>query len=143
MGNNIGTNKDGTAALPNAGNGVAITTGSKNNIIGGDVGVNEAGQLVTADIISGNIRNGISLNIADGTKIFGNLIGISLRGGGSAMKNGGDGIWVFDSCANWLEIGDIQNCFSNNSECPQFLHRFLHNDLTEIGLFSGLLRQNK
>jgi CSLREA domain-containing protein len=89
LGNKIGTNASGTAAVPN-GTGVAISSGtglpSNNNAIG--TSASGAGNL-----ISGNTGDGVLLTGPEtaGTSIHGNAIGVN-EAGGAALPNGGDGI---------------------------------------------------
>ncbi len=71
QGNYIGTDISGAAPLPNSGDGVAIAgSGPSNNLIGGTA----AG---TANVISGNIANGIrfSATSTNDVRIEGNVIG--------------------------------------------------------------------
>jgi hypothetical protein len=74
LGNYIGTNKDGTAALPNVDYGISLTFG-ENNIIGGL----EEGA---ANVISGNLRGGIFIRFTETTNntILGNYIGTDVTG---------------------------------------------------------------
>jgi hypothetical protein len=72
MGNYIGTNPAGTAALGNGGGGIYVFGGSPNNIIGGTL----AGA---GNLISGNQGNGINL-FSTGNLVQGNLIGTDVTG---------------------------------------------------------------
>ena len=74
QGNYIGTNAAGTAAIPNAWRGVAISY-SPNNVIGGTV----AGA---RNIISGNNGSGVALwgDLSTGNTIQGNYIGTDVTG---------------------------------------------------------------
>ncbi len=72
LGNYIGINADGTAALANSGNGIDVF-GIKNTV-GGDV--SGAGN-----VISGNSKDGVLVNrIASGTQVMGNYIGTNFDG---------------------------------------------------------------
>ena len=86
QGNVIGSNADGTAALPNAGPGIQLN-GSSGTVIGG--------RLAAArNLISGNLGNGIEfgeVNSSDSI-IQGNLIGTA-RDGRAAQGNQKDGIF--------------------------------------------------
>ncbi|HEV8606245.1 MAG TPA: hypothetical protein VGQ99_12805 [Tepidisphaeraceae bacterium] len=87
-GNYIGVRADGTGAIANKGNGVDITGGAHDNLIGGTA---------TADrnVISGNSRNGIQLS-ADNTSanlIQGNYIGLRPNGA-TAQGNGTNGVAI-------------------------------------------------
>ena len=75
LGNYIGLNAAGTAALPNGGAGVYIVTGAASNTIGGAVA--NAGN-----IISGNGAQGIIIFDpgSDGNVIQGNYIGLNATG---------------------------------------------------------------
>src|SRR5262249_39711985 len=56
-GNNIGTNKDGTSAVPNRGHGVFIA-GSMKNIIGGAASMP---GMAPGNVISGNAQSGVEI----------------------------------------------------------------------------------
>jgi parallel beta-helix repeat protein len=75
IGNKIGTNVDGTAAVANGRDGVEIVAGADNNVIG-DL---PAGG---GNLISGNSRYGISVTTAQGTLIRNNYIGLTSTGNG-------------------------------------------------------------
>lgn len=80
QGNRIGTDATGANPLPNSANGVAITEGSDNNLIGG-AGTGEG------NIIAFNGGNGVKIDSGTGNSILGNSIfangglGIDLAGG--------------------------------------------------------------
>src|SRR5262249_24269481 len=88
VGNYIGTNAAGTAAIANTGDGILI--GSSNNIIGGS-GNNR-------NVISGNGSEGIGISgpAANGNSVRGNYIGTNAAGT-AAIANGSFGIRVFTS----------------------------------------------
>lgn len=69
-GNYIGTNADGTAALPNNLDGIQIN--SDNNVIGGST-------TASGNVISGNSQFGISI-YGDNNEFFGNNIGLDATG---------------------------------------------------------------
>lgn len=114
--NYIGT-IDGTTPSPNGENGIYITNGSMNNIIGGKAFKNSDGQTnnptgsedtTTAvyiippegNLISGNIKNGILVNSNSTKNMFhGNFIGTTSTGL-SPMGNGLDGILFIDAPYN-------------------------------------------
>jgi hypothetical protein len=77
-GNFIGTNAAGTAAIPTGINGIEVSAGSTNNLIGG-TGVGEG------NLISGN-STGINIS-AVGTTVQGNLIGTDATGLKSVPNN--------------------------------------------------------
>jgi CSLREA domain-containing protein len=85
QGNYIGTDRDGTAALPNDGDGVFIFASTSDNKIGGT----EPG---TGNLISGNIDDGILISPGPtGNTIQGNFIGTDASGTAD-LENGGNGV---------------------------------------------------
>ncbi len=90
QGNFIGTNAAATAALPNLGDGVAISGPS--NIIGGAA----AGD---RNIIAGNDGHGLSITGASGNAIVGNYIGTG-GDGARALGNELDGIFLDNASGN-------------------------------------------
>ena len=107
QGNYIGTNADGTVAIPNLGHGVLMNAGG--HIVGGTAP--GAGNL-----ISGNGADGISLG-SPGHTIQGNLIGTDVSGT-LALPNQSDGIET--SRADRTLIGgttpEARNVISGNRE---------------------------
>ena len=83
----IGTDINGENALPNADDGVAVTSASIGNFIGLSGG--------RSNVISGNAGNGVSLTGFDTAENFveNNLIGID-AGGTTSLGNGQDGVLV-------------------------------------------------
>jgi titin len=94
-GNQIGTNAAGSAALANAGDGVAFAAGANNNTIGGTA--TGAGNL-----ISGNKKNGLEI-AGSGNLVEGNQIGTNAAGT-AALANGQDGV-LLDNGANGNTLG--------------------------------------
>ncbi len=98
QGNYIGTDKNGTAALGNGGNGMTVS--SSDNAIGGNADDGEG------NVISGNGGFGIFIrdNDAAANVVQGNCIGVGsdgkgqLVGGNNLLGNGRDGIRVFGFC---------------------------------------------
>ena len=88
FGNYIGTNASGTAALRNFGDGIRISGGSTNTVIGGATPERR-------NIISGNWVNGITIADSAGTghQILGNYIGTD-KNGTSAVPNQSIGIRI-------------------------------------------------
>jgi len=120
IGNRIGTNADGTAAMGNGQSGILITDGSLGNTIGGTVYVDSStGQVndptgnkgTTApvfvvpplgNLISGNGQNGVLIqNGSENNVLNGNFVGTSANGN-SAVGNGGDGVLILDANNNSL-----------------------------------------
>lgn len=86
QGNRIGTNANGTAALPNTRNGIYLTTTGTFDTIGGIVPT-------ARNLISGNGEDGLELN-PSGTiagQVLGNFIGTNAAGT-TAIPNGGLGL---------------------------------------------------
>lgn len=97
-GNLIGTNVDGTAAIPND-IGIAI----------GDNGFATIGTdalIVSGNVISGNTRYGIQSRVTTGRPVFirGNSIGTNAAGD-HAVPNGLDGIFVQSASPTGIVIG--------------------------------------
>jgi parallel beta-helix repeat protein len=101
VGNWIGTNAAGTAALAN-GTGVWITGGSSNNVIGGD---RFAGK---QNVISGNHTYGVSIDstggVSTGNYISGNIIGLSASQG-ATIANQNSGVLITRSPGNFVGTG--------------------------------------
>ena len=87
-GNYIGTDVSGTADLGNTRDGVVITGGASNNVIGGDT----AGE---RNVIAGNDDDGVALEGATGNVIRGNYIGTD-AGGTTALGNADFGMYIGD-----------------------------------------------
>src|SRR5439155_10704273 len=73
-GNYIGLRADGTGGIANRGNGLVITGGAHDNLIGGTAAADR-------NFISGNSRNGISISGDNTTAnlIQGNFIGLRIK----------------------------------------------------------------
>jgi titin len=96
LGNTIGTDTQGTAALPNAGFGISIE-GTTDN-------------LVQTDLISGNAQGGVQITGfgAGGNNIFGCTIGTDGAGDvalGNGLASLNDGIGVFINGAEGNQVG--------------------------------------
>ncbi|MFZ5809452.1 MAG: beta strand repeat-containing protein [Chloroflexota bacterium] len=103
-GNKIGTNENGTAAMANGHDGVALTDGSQENTIGGTT-------LADRNVISGNTNCGIILRDgANYNTIDYNLIGLNAAGT-NAIPNGLAGVCVF-SGSNGNNIGSSSSVVS-------------------------------
>lgn len=121
VGNYIGTNVDGTAAMANGQNGILLTGGSHDNTIGGTVYVDSStGQandptgnkgaivppvLVTpplGNLVSGNGQNGVLIqNGSEHNVLNGNFVGTNASGT-SAVGNGSDGVLILNADNNSL-----------------------------------------
>jgi len=111
-GNHIGTDADGTADLGNR-NGVRISNGAQNNIIGGD----EPGE---RNVISGNDGHGVSIygSGTTGNTISGNYIGLAANGA-DPLGNSLSGVYLYLNSQNTTVGGDTEgerNVISNNGE---------------------------
>jgi hypothetical protein len=94
IGNIIGTDRTGTAAIPNGSNGVLLTAGSQNNTVGGM-------DPAAANIIGGNTGDGITVAAASiGNVIAGNLIGTGDAQGTIRIGNGGSGVTILGAQNN-------------------------------------------
>ncbi|MGA2497647.1 MAG: hypothetical protein ABSH20_07885, partial [Tepidisphaeraceae bacterium] len=90
--NYIGVDVNATAAVPNGGEGVFITTAANGNTIG---------DANDANVISGNTRDGVKISGAGcaGNKVIGNFIGTDLTGK-VAIPNTLDGVVITGAAAN-------------------------------------------
>jgi parallel beta-helix repeat protein len=106
QGNFIGTNAAGTAALPNAVNGVTLS-----GAVGAVIGGTPAGA---RNIVSGNTGRGISIeSSAAAVQISGNYIGVSADGN-AALGNSHDGICFDDNDGSGSVVAG--NVISANGE---------------------------
>ena len=90
QGNYIGTDKNGTTALPNTGDGIVIY--GHYNTIGGTA----AGA---GNVISGNGDDGIDIYGGDNNDVLGNYIGTDVNGTAD-LGNTGTGIYIHNSAQN-------------------------------------------
>jgi Ca2+-binding RTX toxin-like protein len=109
-GNFIGVNKNGTAILANAGNGITIND-SFNNTIGGTA--TGAGNL-----ISGNSQSGVFVTgkYATGNVVEGNLIGTDVLGD-PPIPNAQDGVFISNAANNTVggTTAAARNVLSGNA----------------------------
>lgn len=103
--NLIGTNQDGTLALPNALAGVALTDNASGNLIGGISNPDDiqAGNLdnLEGNLISGNTGEGVVITTgASGNFIEGNAIGTDLAGVKGIPNGGQAGVAIIDTPGN-------------------------------------------
>lgn len=89
LGNYIGVNAAGDAALANAGNGIQALNNASSNRIG-----ISAGGAVAGNVISGNDETGIKLSGgASSNLVKGNWIGTAADGS-APIENGAEGVWI-------------------------------------------------
>ena len=88
--NFVGIAPDGLTAVPNALDGLLVTGGFR-TLIGTDG--DGKSDLLEGNVISGNTKNGIWLSNADGSRVAGNLLGLSADGA-RAVANNHSGIWI-------------------------------------------------
>jgi hypothetical protein len=107
-GNLIGTDVTGTVDLGNLANGIMITGGSANNLIGGEAtGGNDPTDNVfvrppQGNLISGNDANGVLITgKATGNQLSGNYIGTDATGN-AALGNSWDGVAIVKANGNSL-----------------------------------------
>jgi len=103
--NYIGTDAAGTAALPNDA-GILLTATADGNEIGSFLPDN-------ANVISGNGFDGIAVDEATNTTIFGNLIGLDSTAG-AALGNGLDGVGLYGAAGTIVGVSDGGNTISGN-----------------------------
>lgn len=114
VGNYIGTNASGTAAVPNFNEGVGVTEASNNTIGGLTAG---AGNVVSGNDSVGILISASSLpsGAATGNKIEGNYIGTNAAGT-AALGNRGDGVYVLTATNNIVGgvVPGARNIISGN-----------------------------
>ncbi len=110
--NFIGTNADGSAALPNLSHGLRLNNGSPNNTIGTDGdGEDDAFE---GNLVSGNGGSGVRLAGGNSNIVAGNFIGTN-RAGTQALGNTNHGI-VIDNGVTFSRIGTNGNGTSDAEE---------------------------
>ncbi len=133
LGNLIGSDTTGLSPLGNTGDGVAVTDGASNVVIGGS-------STGSGNLIAGNGVVGVWISGSSTTAITvaGNKIGIDGKGK-TAMGNGGDGVLV-DSGATRITIGgstsSARNVISGNGNGIQLVGSKTADNLIE-GDFVG------
>ncbi len=101
QGNEIGTDLDGTTAVPNQNNGIYILDSASTTIGGASAG--------TGNLISGNAGPGITIYGSSSTAnvVEGNLIGTNAAGT-AAIANDGDGVDIENSASgNWVGVNTV------------------------------------
>ena len=123
QGNTIGTDANGTTALPNH-DGVVIMSGASDNLIGGELPAEH-------NLISGNTQIGVNLSrdadyagtAATGNRVEGNYIGTDVTGS-LALGNGQFGVHlgfgVFDNVVGGDKPG-MRNIISGNGMAGVFI----------------------
>ena len=106
VGNYIGTNAAGSAALPNSLNGINLTTDSSDNFIG-------LGDGTSGNLISGNGQNGISILASVNNLVAGNLIGTDAIGNAD-VGNGQAGVAISLGPNTIGGVGPGRNVISGN-----------------------------
>jgi hypothetical protein len=86
LGNCIGTDPSGTAALGNAGDGILLSAAATGNTVGGAIPG-------AANVISANGREGVEISAGSGNLLIGNLIGTD-RTGSKPLGNTFLGVWL-------------------------------------------------
>ncbi len=122
LGNFIGTNASGNAAVPNSNNGINISNGATNTTVGGS-------SAAARNIISGNVQSGVRIqNVGTtGNNVRGNYVGTNAAGTGT-VPNGLNGV-EFGFAATGNMVGGTQpadgNLISGNaSGRARLLHRW-------------------
>jgi len=103
-GNFIGTDPTGTLDRGNDGDGVSVSEGSDEVVIGGTTPASR-------NVISGNNERGVEIRNATFTRVLGNYIGTT-KGGGGALGNGLEGVAISGSGSNNV-LGDSFSGGSN------------------------------
>jgi hypothetical protein len=93
IGNFVGTDISGMAALPNGSNGIAIFEGASDNIVGGSTPAER-------NLISGNAGDGVAIFRAgtSGNQILGNYIGTDVTG--QISMSNACGVGIFDGASD-------------------------------------------
>jgi hypothetical protein len=111
--NRIGTDAAGQHALPNARSGVYLTNDTHGNRIGTDGdGVNDPAE---RNVLSGNNKDGVTLDHAPSNTVAGNYIGTDVSGT-AALPNGDSGVTVVRSESNRIgaQSGDADGAGERN-----------------------------
>ncbi len=100
VGNYIGTNRQGTAAIPNDNHGIFIQDEAQSNTVGGT-------SSGFRNVISGNTQWGISIKAAntDSNTVSANYIGLNASGG-AVLSNGSGDVQIYDGAQSNVVGGD-------------------------------------
>lgn len=127
QGNFIGTDVGGTIGLGNGVDGVRISGGADQNVIGPD------------NVISGNTGDGVEITGSGTTnnQVHGNLIGTNAMGT-SALGNGGHGVHVSSSAsANTIGGASAGNVIAFNNGDGIFVASGTRNRIQQNAIFSN------
>jgi titin len=116
LGNKIGTDFNGTVALPNGGDGVGIGFFATANTIGGTA-------TGSANVLSGNTRDGLYLfSITSGNVVLGNRIGTDVNGT-APLPNRSNGVEMSGATANTIggRVAGSANVISGNTRDGVYL----------------------
>ena len=104
LGNFIGTNVSGNAAVANGADGVLIDGGSTNTVGGLDASAR--------NVVSGNTGVGVRIVTASGNAVFGNFIGTN-SAGTTPVANGFGVVIASDATANTVGAGNVASGNTN------------------------------
>lgn len=111
-GNYIGTNRTGTAAVPNLDDGVLIFGGSNNQLGNGEGATPGEGCSGGCNLISGNIQEGVVVGGgASEYRIRANYIGTDVTGT-NPLPNNFNGIFIFDGASGTF-VGGVEPALGN------------------------------
>src|SRR5262249_29123273 len=114
LGNFIGTNVTGTAAVANTQDGVRIEAGANNNTIGGTTAA-------ARNVISGNLAAGIQITGTSGNVVQGNYLGINAAG--TAALANVVGVMISQAASNVIggSIPGAGNVISGNTNAGVYV----------------------
>jgi parallel beta-helix repeat protein len=127
LGNYIGTNKAGTAAL---GNNIGVEIAGKSNTVGGSVSG-------ARNIISGNRSDGVRLdNTGSSTLVEGNYIGVNASS--AALANSGNGLYILSS-NNTVggSVSGARNIISSNGKNGVLVSAGSGNTITRNSIYGN------
>lgn len=127
QGNYIGTDYTGRYDLGNYWRGVDITSGSKNNLIGG-------ASSAERNVISGNEHDGVRIYQGSYNKVQGNYIGLAANGY-TALRNTADGVRLVQTSTATVQSNKIGYngrwgiCCVGSSGCRAFSNTLISDAL--------------
>lgn len=141
-GNFIGTNQNGTKAIPNSGDGVRITGADYNALTGCTLSNN---PFVYYNVISGNGGNGLRITNSAHTTVQGNFFGINATNN-APLANANDGILVdgtstYTFAGGPIPLGNVVSGNANNGiEIAGVSAGFIsYNNFTGLTAFGGAI----